>query len=145
MIPIVKLNANTNENMNKLKYLIITGIASLLQIPSALAQGYGRDKVDLTAPVGGDILPGSQMLTGDIKESIIFSKVIPFAIQFMIGLAVALSVIALIIGGYQFMTAYGNEEKHKSAQKTITFALIGLILAITAYGIVRIITTINLS
>ncbi len=131
--------------MNKLKYFIITGIASLLQIPSALAQGFGRDKIELTAPVGGDILPGSQILTGEVETSIIFSKVIPFAIQFTIGLAVALSVIALIIGGYQYMTAYGDEEKHKNAQKTITYAIIGLILAITAYGIVKIITTIQLS
>ncbi|MBN2096136.1 hypothetical protein JW752_01920 [Candidatus Peregrinibacteria bacterium] len=131
--------------MNKLNYLIITVIISLSQIPSALAQGFGRNEVELTPPVGGDILPGGQSLTGDVETSLVFSKVIPFAIQFLIGLAVALSVVALIIGGYQFMTAYGNEEQHKNAQKTITYALIGLILAITAYGIVKIITTIQLS
>jgi len=131
--------------MNKLKYLIITGIASLSQIPSVLAQGFGRNDLELTEPIGGDILPGSQALTGDVETSLVFSKLIPFAIQFTIGLAVALSVVALIIGGYQFMTAYGNDEQHKNAQKTITYALIGLVLAITAYGIVKIITTIQLS
>ncbi len=129
--------------MDKLNYLIITAIISVCQIPSVLAQGGGRDDVKLTEPVGGDILPGSQSLQGEVETSLIFSKVIPFAIQFLIGLAVALSVVALIIGGYQFMTAYGNEEKHKNAQKTITYALIGLVLAITAYGIVSIITTIQ--
>jgi len=131
--------------MNRLKYSITALVLFLSQIPSVLAQGFGRNEVELTPPVGSDVLPGSQPITGDVETSLVFSKIIPFAIQFLIGLAVALSVVALIIGGYQFMTAYGNEEQHKNAQKTITYALIGLILAITAYGIVKIITTIQLS
>lgn len=115
----------------------------MVQIPSVFAQGFGRTEVELTEPVGGDILPGGQLLEGDIKESFIFSKVIPFAIRFTIGLAIALAVIALIIGGYQYLTAYGNEEKLKNAQKTITYAIIGLVLAIMAFGIVQIITSIQ--
>ena len=131
--------------MNKIKYFIITCLALLVQIPSVFAQGFGRTEVELVEPVGGDILPGGQLLEDDIKASIIFSKVIPFVIRYTIGLAIALSVIALIIGGYQYLTAYGSEEKHKNAQKTITYAIIGLILALTAFGIVRIITSIRLA
>ncbi len=130
--------------MNKFKYLI-TGITLfLIQTPSVLAQGFGRGDLELTEPVGGDVLPGGG-LTGGIKTSFIFSKLIPFAIKYAIGLAIALTVIALIIGGYQYMTAYGSDEKHKNAQKTITYALIGLILALTAFGIVQIITSIQLT
>lgn len=132
--------------MNKIRYFIITGFTLLfIQIPSVLAQGFGRTEVELTEPIGGDILPGGQLLSDDIKTSIIFSKVIPFVIKYTIGLAIALSVIAFIIGGYQYLTAYGDQEKHKNAQKTITYAVIGLILAITAFGIVQIITSIRLS
>ncbi len=133
--------------MNRLKNFIITAyLLSFITIPSALAQGLNRGEVKLTKPIGGDILPGgNQSLTGDVEGSFIFSKVLPFVITYTVRLAVALAVIALIIGGYQYMTAYGDEEKHKAAQKTITYAIIGLVIAITAFGIVKIITNLKIT
>lgn len=104
----------------------------------------GRTETQLTPPVGEGILPASALNDGDITASVLFSKVIPFTIRYTIGLAVALAVLALVIGGYQFMTSYGDTEKRQKAQKTITYAILGLILAITAFGIVTIITSINI-
>jgi hypothetical protein len=127
--------------MNKLKYLLITG---LYVIPAnVLAASPRGSEAELTKPVGGDILPGGQVFQEDIKGSIIFSKILPFAITWTINLAIALAVVAIIIGGYQFMTSYGDTEKRQKAQKTITYAVIGLILAITAFAIVQVITTIQ--
>ncbi len=129
--------------MKRLK-LYIT-LLVLLFIPSA-AMAFSKSEVKLADPVGGDILPGGKILeAGSIQESVIFSKVIPFAIKYAIRLAVALAVLALILGGYQYLTAYGDDEKHKNAMKTITFALIGLILAITAFAIVTIITNLKIT
>ena len=129
----------------KSNYFIITGFTLFfIRIPSVFAQ-LSDTEVKLTKPVGGDILPGGQIIEGDIKASIIFSKIIPFVIKWTIGLAIALAVIALIIGGYQYLTAYGDTEKMKNAQKTIAYAVIGLILAIAAFGIVQIITSISLT
>lgn len=128
--------------MNKFKQFIITGFSFFSTSSVALAQV--STDTELTVPVGGDILPGgAQTLPDDISASLIFSKLIPFAIKYTIRLAVALSVVALIIGGYQYMTAYGNTEKQEKAQKTIIWAIVGLILAITAFGIVNIITNIS--
>lgn len=126
------------------KKLFIIGLLLLSSIPQAFAQVLGKTEVKLTEPVGGDILPGGEILGAkDIKSSFVFSKLVPFVITYAIGLATALSVIALIIGGYQYLTAYGNEEQHKTAQKTITYAVIGLIVTATAYGLVKIITSIK--
>jgi hypothetical protein len=100
------------------------------------------DDVVLTPPVGKGILPTGGYQS-DIKSSFIFSKLIPFAIKYLIGLAGALAVIAIMIGGYQYLTAYGDQEQHKKATKTITWAVLGLILAITAYGIVALVTSIQ--
>lgn len=128
--------------MNKLKQFIITGLSFFSTSSVALAQV--STDTELTVPVGGDILPGgTQTLPDDISASLIFSKLIPFAIKYTIRLAVALSVVALIIGGYQYMTAYGNTEKQEKARKTIIWAIVGLILAITAFGIVNIIANIS--
>jgi len=101
--------------------------------------------VELSAPIGQNVLPGGNLSAENIQTSVIFSKIIPFAIKYAIRLAIAAAVIALIIGGWQYLTAYGDAEKHTTATKTILYALIGLVLSITAYGIVAIITSIQLT
>ena len=111
----------------------------------ALAADTKTTEVKLTKPVGGSILPGGPLVQNDIKSSFIFSKLIPFAIKYLIGMATALAVIAIMIGGYQYLTAFGDAEQHKKATKTITWAILGLILCITAYGIVAIVSSINFS
>ncbi|MBU0577252.1 pilin [Patescibacteria group bacterium] len=103
------------------------------------------DDTLISEPIGGSALPGGGLHAEDIKSSFIFSKMLPFVIDYALKAAIALSVIVLIWAGYQFMTAFGETEKQDTARKTITYALVGLILAITAYGIVQIITSVRLS
>ena len=136
------------SKITKIKAFIYTlFVINLMQITSYVsAATLGGKDIDITTPVGGDVLPGGGIAqAGDIKSSFIFSRLIPFLIKYAIRLAVALSVIALIIGGYQFIVSFGNSEKRQKAQKTITYALIGLVISITAYGIVTIITNIDFS
>lgn len=124
------------------KSLKISSAVLLSFLFHALAQAQGSI---VSPPIGGSILPGGGNTASDFKDSTIFSKVIPFLITYAINAAIALAVGALIIGGYQFITAYGDTEKHALAQKTITYAVIGLIVSLTAYGIVAILTSIQLS
>lgn len=42
------------------------------------------------------------------------------------------AVIYLVIGAFQYFTAYGDESKAESAKKTITWAIIGLVVIILA-------------
>ena len=60
------------------------------------------------------------------------------AIEFLSGLAGLLSVGFMVIGGYHFAVGGVTEEKDKG-KKTITNALIGLVLSMLAYTIVNII------
>jgi len=130
-----------NTLSKNLKFGVFLALNTLGNV--ALAADTKATEVKLTKPVGGSILPGGQIYQTDIKSSFVFSKLIPFVIKYLIGLAAALAVIAIMVGGYQYLTAYGNPEQHKTATKTITWALLGLILCITAYGIVAIISSIN--
>ncbi len=134
--------------MKKIKFIIVTILIAFISITavSSVDAAVTSKETNLTPPVGGDILPGGGVLNTDtIQESFVFSKLIPFVITYSIRLAIGLSVIALIIGGYQYLTAYGDEEKHKNAQKTITYAVIGLIIVLTAFGIVKIITSLQIT
>ncbi|HSX48357.1 MAG TPA: hypothetical protein VLF41_02560 [Candidatus Nanoarchaeia archaeon] len=51
-----------------------------------------------------------------------------FAINWMIGIIVALAVLAIVISGIQYITSQGNPEAVKTAKSRITNAAIGLIL-----------------
>jgi len=132
---------------NFYKKLMATALATslLLMIRLAQAAPITSGESIISKPVGAGILPGSGAEGSDIKSSILFSKIIPFFITWTINLAIGLAVIAIIISGYMYMTAYGDEEKRDKAERTLTYALIGLALALTAYGIVGILTSIRLT
>src|SRR3989338_2619807 len=126
--------------MKKIVFLITGFLFSFSQAFALVS----TNEVKITEPLGGEILLGKTLfrdtITEGIKSSYIFKQLIPFLIKYGIRLAVALSVIALIVGGYQFIAAFGSSEKRQEAQKTVMYALIGLVLALTAYGIVKILT-----
>lgn len=129
--------------MNNLyRKLLAVGMAIYVLSMAKLAMA--QDAI-ISKPVGAGILPGSGSEGSDIKSSILFVKIIPFLISWTINLAVGLSVIMLIFGGYMYLTAYGDEEKRQKGTRTIVYSLIGLVIAMTAYGIVYIVTSIQLS
>lgn len=130
--------------MKNAKKIIIAGYFAL-SAKIANAQGIGTNDSVISKPVGVGILPGAGTEGTDIKSNVIFSKIIPFLIKWGINLAIGLSVLAVIYGGYLFLTAYGDEEKHGKGIKTLIYAFVGLGLAIAAYAIVTIITRLQFS
>ncbi|NLA43326.1 hypothetical protein GX865_04220 [Candidatus Saccharibacteria bacterium] len=54
----------------------------------------------------------------------------------MLFLLGATAVIAIIIGGFMYVTAAGDAGKVKTAKNTVMYAVIGLIVALLAWGIV---------
>lgn len=57
-------------------------------------------------------------------------------IKYGIYIAGLIALVFLVIGGYQYITSGGNEESSKKAVKTISTAVLGLILVFAAYGII---------
>jgi glucose uptake protein GlcU len=47
-----------------------------------------------------------------------------------------IAVIAIIIGGFKYVTSNGDASQTKSAKDTILYAVVGLVVAILAYAIV---------
>jgi len=56
---------------------------------------------------------------------------------FIIGI---ISVLFVILGGFRYVTASGNEEAAEGAKKMITHAIIGLVIVIMSFVIVRVIS-----
>jgi len=63
------------------------------------------------------------------------NQIIALIIQSVLGILGVIFLILIIYGGAIWMTAEGDEEKVKRAQKIIRNATIGLLIVISAYAI----------
>jgi hypothetical protein len=76
----------------------------------------------------------------DIAEDMSILELVNRAIAYAILAAGLLSVIFIFIGGISFILSGGDEEKIKQAVGTIRYAIIGLIITISAVVIVNIVS-----
>jgi len=72
--------------------------------------------------------------TADLKETIIN------ILNLALGLLALIAVIMVIIGGFTWMTAGGNEEKVDKAKKIISSAVVGMIIILLSWALVTFVT-----
>lgn len=72
------------------------------------------------------------------------NQLLPGIASTIIGIVGGLSLLFVIISGIQLLTSYGNGDATSKAKNTLTWAVIGIIVASLSYAIVRIISTINI-
>jgi len=99
---------------------------------AALAQNRvqgGLENSQLRQVFGSGGLTSSQDLTGLIIN----------IIRIMLFFAGAIAVVFVIIGGYFYMTAQGNEEQAEKGKKTLINAAIGIIVIILSYVIISVV------
>jgi len=75
-------------------------------------------------------------ITGTGKEGDLGSFIINI-INWAIGFAAVLAVIMLIVAGFIYITANGNENNIKKATTTLTFAIVGLVVCFIAVLLVN--------
>ena len=81
----------------------------------------------------------SCLLDGKVPTLACVGVVIARIIRFASGLAIFVLFVMFLVGAYYYLTAFGNEEKVKKAQGTLKYAVIGLLVFVSAYLILRII------
>ena len=103
--------------------LSIVLVFAFMLAPVALAQ--------FTTPSAGNTgLPNDTSLTGFIMK----------IINIALAIAGLIAVLFLIIGGFRYITSAGNEETAEQAKKIITNAIIGIVVIILSFVIVRVIS-----
>ncbi len=83
-----------------------------------------------------------RIITGPLKGINNLSDVINIIVKNLILIAGVILFLILIIGGYGFITSAGNPEKLKSARAKISTGIIGFVLLIVSYLIVKLISVI---
>lgn len=69
------------------------------------------------------------------SQSTTIGEVVQMAIEGFLGLLAVIFVILMILAGYNWMTAGGDEQKVTKAKDTIRAAIIGLVIIVAAYAI----------
>lgn len=111
--------------MNKFaKLAIIAGSVGMMVLPFAShAQAATTFSIE---SVGGQLGLGN----ADLKTTVIN------ILNLALGLMALVAVVMIIIGGFTWLTAGGNEEKVDKAKKIISAAVIGLIIVLLAWAVV---------
>lgn len=107
-----------------MKKVILTLSLALLLLPVAASavenwRGWMNNTIANTP-----VLPQADLI------GIIFKS-----IQYILAFLGVVAVVVIIIGGFMWMTAAGNDEKVGKAKKIIMQGLIGLIIILLAYAI----------
>ncbi len=117
--------------MKKLsKVLLVLVMASALVVPSMVGAAAGDITFDDITTGDGEAEDISAGL-GDRDPRDIAASLI----QVILGFLGILAVVIILIGGFKWMTAAGNEDQVAEARKIIVAGIIGLVIILAAWGI----------
>jgi hypothetical protein len=113
-------------------------LASLFVLP-LLAMAQGNTVPASSTPTSNHILNrltnvaslGGYQTNGSATTAVIVGTILGAFLGFL-GLVF---LVLMVIAGYNWMTAQGNEEQVKKAQQNIKHAIIGLLVAISAWSL----------
>lgn len=117
------------------KAWIVHVLSFVFLVLPVLAGAQGRNAVSGGLSVGGfSLIFGSGLASTRTLPELILA-----VIQLMLFFAGAIAVLFVIIGGFMYITAGGNEEQAEKGRKALTNAIIGIIIVIMSYAIIRVI------
>ncbi len=117
---------STGVNMKKLFSAVTLPILMLL--PASALAAYTADTVEIKDPKSTDL-----------------PAILNLVIGWILALVGGLAVLFIIWGGIQYVTSAGNKDKAETAKKTLTYAIVGLIVIVLAEVIVSLVTTLPTS
>lgn len=112
--------------MKKLKLAIVT--AALLLGGAMMLPGVAMAQADR-------IQSGVNRIDGDGAPTL--ESQIEIVVNILLFVLGAIAVVMIVIGGIRYATAGGDQSALTAAKNTILYAVIGLVVAIMAYGIVN--------
>lgn len=119
--------------MKKIKLLIATfmvaavGVCSLVPVQATYALDNPLDTVCADNP-------DSQVCKNDDDDA---NKLIGTLVNTLLFLVGALSTIMIIVGGIFYVISNGDSGKIARAKNTITYAVVGLVVAFVAFAIIN--------
>ncbi len=90
-------------------------------------------------PVNGLCIPETATGSGGISGATSVNDLIEKAIKALLGVAFAVALLFVIIGGFWFITSSGNETQLRKGKSTVLYALLGIAIIILSYMMVNVV------
>jgi len=90
-----------------------------------------------SVPSGKFVTPSADLYDEGITRQTEFRSALIAITNFALGFVGLLAVIALVYGGFLYITARGEEEQAKKGQKSATYAIIGILLILISFALVN--------
>jgi NAD dependent epimerase/dehydratase family enzyme len=103
--------------------IMVSKILGVFMVHRALALSPGNTPITLPNPISASS----------------FTQVVANVTNFLLYIAVPLTAIMALVGGFQMITAGGDPEKFAAGRKTLMYAVIGFAIVILAGGVASII------
>lgn len=130
--------------------LLAMGMALTLVMPSVLGVTLVQDahaQATTTTTTGGALTPDQMFGGGDVSGSEFagtaglgsgsLPKTIASIINVIIGFLGIVAVVIMLLGGFKWMTAGGNDDKVKEAKKLMIAGVIGLVIVLSSFSIAQ--------
>ncbi|PJA45624.1 hypothetical protein CO174_02140 [Candidatus Uhrbacteria bacterium CG_4_9_14_3_um_filter_50_9] len=108
---------------------LFVGSLMFVGVQNVSAQALGADDLFGGTLSGDDFAGEAGLSSGDLTTTI--GGIIRVALGFL----GVIAVVIILLGGFKWMTAGGNDEKVKDAKKLIFSGIIGLVIVLSAYAI----------
>ena len=70
-------------------------------------------------------------------DSLSLQKIVSWAITLTLSVAVLLTLVFLLVGGLKWIMSQGDKKQLEGAQKTIQYAIIGLVVILLSFFIIN--------
>lgn len=124
--------------INKLLVILAATALAFIARP-AFAQRPDAVIVNKPVPIVTEVvIPGTPIVVGGVDGQIVdLAQYIGIVYNFLIGIAGLVASVMLVVGGFQYLTSAGDSGKTGAAKKRMLNALVGLVLALGAYTILK--------
>ena len=94
----------------------------------------------ISAPVLALETPGAvQSALGSLPTDLSPEHRLATIVNWLLGIAATVAVLLIVISGIRYIVSAGNQQEIDDAKKTITYAVIGLVITILAIVIVNVV------
>lgn len=90
-------------------------------------------------PMAGICVPSSNVTNLSNAES---GDILTNFLNWLLGIFGVIAVVAFVISGIQYLTSAGDEERAKNAKRNVKYALMGIVIALSSFIIVKAVDTV---